>query len=237
MQNITNLFKDIYQPAHALLFFKSQRQENVYVELYDMGHDGCPLNGRPLTNEEGADLAALLRYSQESNTGFLQPDGVLPENVLYTSAGTNPYAIWYTPAQERELHFIDDLHIRDGKMQVPPMIWKANKKDLNIYALYQNQRPVSDTTLFHAPFFNLYEDGKVCMGTVDIALAPSCSLQKFMRLWEEYFFNSFFSHAISDRHCIKGNLSNLLKELIATGKPFPIKQLIKTSKKLKDILQ
>jgi PRTRC genetic system protein B len=236
MQNITNLFKEVYQPSNALLFFKSQRQEKVYVELYDIGHDGYPLNGRPLTIEEGADLAALLRYSEESNTGFLKPDGVLPENVLYTTDGAKAYAIWYTPAQERELHFIDDLEIRDGKMQVPSMIWKANKKELYVYALNQNQRPVSGTMLYHAPFFNLHNDGKVCMGTVDITFSPSCSLQKFMKLWENYFFDSFFSHAISDRRCIKGNLSNLLKELIATGNPFPVEQLIKTSKKLKDIL-
>ncbi|RWY53870.1 hypothetical protein [Mucilaginibacter gilvus] len=45
--------------------------------------------------------------------------------------------------------------------------------------------------------FNPYhQDGKVCFGTVTIQIPRECRLEEFMRQWEIYFFNSFFSHTL-----------------------------------------
>ncbi|STD07498.1 hypothetical protein [Chryseobacterium carnipullorum] len=45
---------------------------------------------------------------------------------------------------------------------------------------------------FHAPFFNVYESGSVCMGTVDVNIKNSVSLEEFTEKWEDLFFQFLF---------------------------------------------
>ena len=85
------------------------------------------------------------------------------------------------------------------------MLWLANKRSLKIFALPNNRRPTEKTELFYAPFFNVYEDGNVCMGTVDVNIQNSTSLEEFTKKWEDYFFNSYFSHLMNEHNPIKGN--------------------------------
>lgn len=90
--------------------------------------------------------------------------------------------------------------------------------------------------LYHAPFFNVYDSGSVCMGTVDINIKNSASIEEFTEAWEKYFFNSYFSHLMNGHNPIKGNCVNLWKELIDIGNPFPKLLLKKTNKTLKNLL-
>jgi len=90
--------------------------------------------------------------------------------------------------------------------------------------------------LYFAPFFNIYEDGRVCMGSVNINIKNSASVEEFTRAWEDYFFNSYFSHLLGQNSPITGNCVHLWKDLIQTGKPFPKEVLKKKNKTLKNLL-
>ena len=57
------------------------------------------------------------------------------------------------------------------------------------------------------------------------------------RKWEDYFFNSYFSHLMYGHNPIRGNCVNLWKELIETGNKFPNKELKKSNKTLKNLLK
>ena len=71
------------------------------------------------------------------------------------------------------MYFVSGLDIPNGKAYVPPMLWYASKYSLAVFALATDRRPKENTPLYYAPFLNIYEDGKVCMGTVSIDIKNS----------------------------------------------------------------
>ncbi len=237
MNNITNVFTQIYQPVKALVVYQTgEKEKSVYVESYDMDHQGGLINAHPLSIEEAADLADTLQVSTEMKKSFLIPCGLLPENVLYINPDQLGLAVWYTPPQSVPLFFTKGLDIPCGQAAVPALLWKANQESLYIYALPNAVKPTIHFPLYYAPFFNIHEDGQVCMGTVDTDIADNCSLEAFIDQWQAYFFNSYFSHLLGKQSPVKGNIVQLWQQQVKTGKAFPKTILKKTSKTIKDIL-
>jgi PRTRC genetic system protein B len=239
MKNITSVFDQTYQPVKALLIYQSQQaqSENVYVEAYDMDGQGCPVNAHPLDVQESAALAMCLDSSDELQCNFLKPKGLLSDKVLYINPAYDGCVVWYTPAQEVSLFFVEELGIPNGKAKVPTLLWKADKEHLHIYALHSNKRPDNNTPLYHAPFFNLYENGNVCMGTVNVEIEGSTCLEDFICQWQSYFFNSYFSHHIGGHYPIEGNTIQLWQQQVNSNKAFPIDQLKKSAVIIKELIK
>lgn len=235
MKNITRSFQDIYLPQKALLLYENKLEHRHYIEAYDMDSSGSPINARPLSTEEAADVATLLQASSENNS-FLRVNGLLPANVIYMDASVSRCVLWHTPPRKVPLFFKKELSIPCGKAWVPGLLWKADRKDLYIYALPDKKRPTLKTPIHYAPFLNVYEDGRVCMGTVDTDIADNLSLDAFMKTWEQYFFNSYFSHAVGGVAPVQGNVIQLWQQQINTGSRFPQDRLKKHSLTLKKIL-
>ncbi|GAB3511761.1 PRTRC system protein B [Emticicia fontis] len=236
-KDITKNFETTYHPVSALVFFQSEEvNEPMYVEHYDIGPDGKPINAHPLTVIEAQKLVNALDTDKKEVTAFLRPKGIMPLNVLHYNLGKNGCLLWYTKAQKRQLFFSENLGIRNGQAFVPSMLWSATKDSLSVYAIDTNKRPTGNTQLYQAPFFNVFQDARVCMGTVNVQIQSSASVEEFMTAWENYFFNSYFSH-FNNNSPTKGNSIALWKELILTGKAFPIDQLVKNNKKVKNLLQ
>lgn len=238
INDITQDFGTLYHPKSALVFYETKGSNtDVYVEHFDMDKNGNPINAHPLTVKEANVLAKALNTEQEKNKAFLKSNGILPTNVLHINPNADKGAvIWYTKTQKRQMYFVDSLQIPNGIAQVPPMLWKASKNGLSVFALSSDRRPTENTKLYHTPYFNIYEDGKVCMGTVSVEIKKSASVEEFVQAWEHYFFNSYFSHLISNHNPINGNCVNLWKDLVNTDKTFP-KEVLKTNNKiLKNLL-
>ena len=235
--DITNTFGTLYHPVKAfVLYQQEQGDKNIYVESYDMDSKGYPINAHPLSVRESTALSKALDSSAESKHSFLKPAGLLPSNVLYINPYQSGYAVWYTPPQKIDLLFADSLTIPNGKAHIPALLWKASKDSLYVYALKSSEYDLG-TPLYHAPFFNVYEDGRVCMGTVSINIKKDCLLEAFMRTWETYFFKSYFSHLFQGHQPVKGNIIQLWQSLIGTRRKFPMKSLIKTNRTVKHIIQ
>ena len=83
----------------------------------------------------------------------------------------------------------------------------------------------------------MYEDGNVCMGTVDVNIQNSNYIEEFIEKWEDYFFNSYFSHLMNEHNPINGNCVNLWKSLINTEKQFPKEALKQANRTLKNLLK
>ncbi|MFH6943380.1 PRTRC system protein B [Flavobacterium sp.] len=237
MKDITSAFGTLYNPVKAFVVYqKNSAEKSIYVEAYDMDKNGCPINAHPLSLKESTQLASALDTSEELTRKFLKPSGLLPKNVLHLNPEHDGYAIWYTPAQKVSLFFVEGLAIPNAEAFVPPLLWKASKNTLYIYAMVADKIINEQTALYHAPFFNLYNDGRVCMGTVKVDIKADCHLQDFMQSWEQYFFKSYFSHLIGNTSPVKGNIIQLWQKLVGSGKPFPIKSLIKNGLTLKKLL-
>src|SRR6202000_2738842 len=104
MQNVSQQFNEQYMPVKALLIYRSAERETdnydrqspgIYVESYDIGKNGNPINAHPLSVNEMVGLSELLQTTQELKTTYLQSKGVLPQKLVYVHAQNNGYAIWY----------------------------------------------------------------------------------------------------------------------------------------------
>jgi len=227
----------LYEPKAALVVFAAGGMSSPYIEYYDMDESGCPVNPHPLTVREAQSLAKTLDTREQAGKAFLRPDGILPPNVLHLEPSGNGSVVWYTKPQRQKLYFADSLGLNNGIVALPALVWKASKKELQIFALTGKSKPKAETPLFHAPFFNLYQKGYVCMGNVNVAIKAASSLEEFITAWQGYFFNSYFSHHINEHNPVGVNLFNLYKELMADRKmPFPTDTLRPTPLTLKNLL-
>ncbi len=238
MNIVTSEFGQFYLPKKAMLVYENNADQNdVRVESYDIDAKGRPVNAHPLTVNECKALAKALNTSRELRTGFLHYKGVWPANLLYTDTEQG-FAVWYTPARQVELLFKKELTIPSGTAHVPPLVWKAYNHTLEVFALKSDERPTEKTPLLYAPFFNIYDDGRVCMGTVDIEIDEDASILDFMAQWETYFWKSYFCHSIQGNTPITGNLVSLWQELVADPqKPFPVDVLKPTNRNLNDLIK
>lgn len=227
----------LYTPAAALVVFTAKASDTPYIEYYEMDESGCPVNPHPLSVREAQNLAKALDTREQATKAFLRPEGVLPVNVLHLDPSDNGSVVWYTKPKRQYLYFADSLGLENGKVALPALVWKATKKELQLFALNGKSKPKADTPLFHAPFFNLYQKGNVCMGNVNVAIKSAATLEEFITAWQGYFFGSYFSHHINQHNPVGVNLFNLYKELMADPKkPFPNDALITTPLTLKNLL-
>ncbi|RYZ51586.1 MAG: PRTRC system protein B [Sphingobacteriales bacterium] len=236
MTDITHSFGTPYVPLKALVLYRSVATDSdVYVESYDFDANGCPINAHPLSISESNAFAKALNTAEQAKHSFLKAAGIVPKNILFLNTDGNSYAVWYTPARTADLLFVKGLSIQNGKAHVPALVWKATKTHLSIFAVAGDEIITVETPLCHAPFFNLYKNGQVCMGNVAINIPRDCHLEHFMASWEHYFFNSYFSHLIQGLEPVKGNVVQLWQSLVGTGEHFPNNVLKSNGHTLKDL--
>ncbi|GEM63865.1 hypothetical protein SF1_18470 [Sphingobacterium faecium NBRC 15299] len=239
INDITQNFGELYYPVSALVFYQTKNDnfKDTYVEHFEMDNNGNPINAHPLTVLEAEELAAALQTEEEQNKAYLKPKDILSPNILHLNPSKNGSVLWYTNAQKRELFFVSRLGIPNGFAFVPPMVWYATKNSLSVFALSSDERPTAKTPLYYAPYFNIYHDGKVCLGTVNVEIKNFASLEEFTTAWEYYFFNSYFSHFVDGLNSVNGNCIQIWKKLIGTDKPFPLDALKKNNMTLKNLIK
>lgn len=240
LKDLTENFGELYYPTSAIVFYQTTQKYNTkcYTEFVHLDTGGTPLSAQPLHKEQAENLAKILASTENKSDDFRQSNGLLPANVLYINAAQNGYVIWYTKAQRRKLLFASSLQMENISVGIPPLVWKAYKNKLFVYALAKNRKPTLKTPLHYAPFFNVYENGNVCMGSVQIQMKSNIHLEAFIQLWESYFFDSYFSHQLGSYSIIKGktDLKSLWQELSKTQKPFPSELLQPNHQQLENIL-
>lgn len=237
MNDITENFGTLYHPKSALVFYHAEgTNPDTYVEFFEINEQGNPTNAHPLTVREANQLAMALKTAKQEKEPCLKPEGIIGNHILHLDA-VKGKVVWFTKPGQRQLYFTESLGIPRGRANVPGMLWAANRNSLAVFALGSNRRPTEKTKLYNAPFFNVYEDGNVCMGTVDVQIKKAASLEEFTTAWESYFFNSYFSHLMPDYNPIKGNCVSLWESLVNTDVAFPTEVLKKSTITLKDLIR
>ncbi|SOD17777.1 PRTRC system protein B [Pedobacter xixiisoli] len=236
MKDLTDDLTAFYQPKMALLFYKGKgRHAEMFVESYDIDAKGSPINAHPLSVREAQKLVKALQVGSQADR-MLKTSGILGTHILYTDPSKNK-VIWFTRSTRRKMYFSDLLGIPNGMASVPPMLWCADRESLSVYALGNDRRPNERTKLYHAPFFNIYQSGNVCMGTVDVEIGTSLTIEQFTLAWEEYFFNSYFNHLLEGHNPVEGNCVMLWEDLVDGQGTFPMDQLKRTGTTIKDLIQ
>jgi PRTRC genetic system protein B len=191
-------------------------------------------------NEETPSLgeAQLLRadFLRELVKGLSSncPTEILPEHVLVRN---ELVTAWWRPAQQRTMFFHPDTPLApvDGKkFPIPPLVFRVVSGCLAVRALVESARPQADTPLSIAPFWNVFEDGRVCHGSMR---APDDTSLNALDLWENAFFGSNFTHTIRDSICLHpGGSEALWKDLAGNSGLFPVIDLKRANQTLQEFI-
>jgi len=203
------------------------------VTLHEVIHDGDAARlaeGQLMTPQMLLDLMAGL--------GRSAPAEILPARVLVRTA---EMIVWWVPACERTMFFSDHgndpiLKNMNGKLfPHPPLLFKARGPDLWVRAIAKNDRPKAETNLCVAPYWNCYDNGVCCTGSMKIPQEKSVAT---IDLWEESFFQSEFTHASGVRKHVRFRGGFLaMWQSLGGQKAFPAKYLVKLPQTLAEFVR
>jgi len=219
-----------FELREALLIYREGRRSFITRHEVLAQKQGPPLLGaaQPLTTAFVENLAESLGGSAAAE--------VLSENIL---AKSDRMIAWWTPRRQRQMYFENP----EGKMQKlngkqfpqPPLVWKIIHGSLSIRALAENNRPNAGTKLAVAPFWNLSDDGSVCLGSMR---CPESTSVGSIEGWEQGFYESAFTHANVGRLTRHdGGHDALWAELAGKRRTFPAESLIQLPQTLTQFIQ
>ncbi len=202
----------------------------AYVTVHDVEprEDGPPRlgPGRP------ADLAFLRKLTEGLQANV--PPEVLPDYVLCRTPDT---IAWWSPRVRRPMFFNEGTPLEDvsGKtFPQPALVWKIVGQSIYVQALAINERPIAETPLFKAPYWNTNEDGRVCLGSMR---RPGTVGVDSLRRWEEGYFGSLFTGQNGGGELAKGGVVKLWTDLAGTKRQFPVRRLVPADQTLGEFVR
>lgn len=211
-----------YKPELQLTVYKSSQNGSLYVEKNDIV-DNQIGPAEPLSEQTLTDLVNYFIDYKESYSvsGFNNP------NIIYLDSNPTDFKIvWFCKEKETELLFKDSLEGLSGTAWTPNLIFVINKDELYCYAV--KSMNINRSKLYRAPFPNIYDDGKICMGNA--VIKKSKDLNEILRNCEAAFFGSYFTHYMNDVIILKTNATNYWKKAVKTKCKFDYNQLIQINK-------
>lgn len=182
----------------------TQVSPKVVITVYaDKAHNNQFLEERKVRMIKGkAELMAPMPVTEESikrisdlyrkQEGEHMTLGLIEEHLLFASNKGTCSVMWWRPAGLKALNFKDKLiKITKGAQRtwpIPATLWLVHSGELFIWALADDSRPDGKTKLYNAPFFNIYEDARVCLGTAPIGRERSLTFSGEAARYERGFF-------------------------------------------------
>jgi PRTRC genetic system protein B len=218
----------------ALLIYKSESHysgdEQYLVTLNKFNPATRELKaGRPLNRQR---LAELLTMLSNRENGKLT---LMPDNLLALSAGA---MIWWKPEHRDQIFFKTTdkkaAALNGKEVTYPALVFKVDSQGMFVFALASSTRPVADTLLLRAPFWNTWDNGRICL--------PGGKQYKFLPAGigfnERLFFDSSFSHSSGDMQITFPGGHNALWKLMTASistATFPTQYLTASKLTLKDL--
>lgn len=213
-------------PRRAIIVYgeKAAYGSEFYLESREIRHEKGKfifLAPQPLSKNTMKQIAGsfVQRNSLEMEFGGL----VAPHLLLGMNRPGTTAVIWYRPAMKRMLNFSSHLKITGtADVQVPATLYMVLNNTLYAFALLSDDRPTLSTKLHHAPFFNIYKDGNVCLGTAPIGKARARTFEGEANRFERGFYMA--EQTGGNNVPCKTDLKKLWAQQIKKGGPFPSKE-------------
>jgi len=174
------------RPTGAVVFHAQQQDSGGAITYHPLDDDTGGtriLPGRPLTV---ADARALLETLLGERTSDLR---WTPPNLL---ASGDAALVWSVPGRVRPMCFRGK---EDGPLRLdvpwPTLVFAATDGAIRLAAIKSRGRPTARTPLFHAPLWNVYADGRVCLGSASV---PHLDGIDAVPGYERAIFDTLFSH-------------------------------------------
>ncbi|MCE4369731.1 PRTRC system protein B [Xanthomonas hortorum] len=222
--------------AQAVLIYKG-RSGSVLATLHDVEQvDGEPVigSGKAVTSRAALEMARALGR-QIGHSGFL------PDTALYADGDL---LVWWAPPARRHTMFrADPSHAealggreRGETVPHPGLVFAASSRVWRVWAVKGSARPTLATPLYRAPFFNVYGDGAICRGNVQM---PKGTTTEKIEAWNDAFFRSYFSHPNVTEKLVRyrGGAYRLWRDLLdGRHARFPERALVATGTTLGELL-
>jgi PRTRC genetic system protein B len=180
----------VSEPGQAILFHRapghSRASPSAITYHAIAARNGVPTiqPGRPLSMRDAETLLRTLVGEHEA------PMRWMPSDVL---AQGDDALVWYVPGTVRPMYFAQGTRTLTREVPWPTLIFKACGTNIALAAVKARGRPTRRTPLYHAPLWNVYRDGRVCLGSVQVS--PLSGLDSIAEC-EAAIFDSRFSHGI-----------------------------------------
>lgn len=183
---------DSYKLSAAVLVYTNQHRHHAIATKHMVEVDNDSPRIRPGSPFSVADYKVLTRALAPHEQRMVWQD----PRLLASGQGR---MLWWTPPQKRPLFFQKSKYNADtfdgkGVGPCPGLVWMAEtgqQAALYVYAVSGKEKPSKATSLFQAPFFNVWSRGKVCVGN---AALPQEDARSDPDAWERMFFGSRFTH-------------------------------------------
>ncbi|CAB4126436.1 PRTRC_B, PRTRC system protein B [uncultured Caudovirales phage] len=235
MSKLTQKLLDTFKPVMAVTVYSSDHC-GYYLESHHIDDSGRICEGKPLKQETIQEIVDLFA---DKDQRAVEITGMIPDNLLHASVvDRSIHLMWYRPEEKRSIYFAEGLNLTDGMAWVPATLYVAEGKNtLKVYALYSNERPTAETLLYKAPYYNVFDDHRVCLGNAKVELPKKKTYENMIEYWERMFWMSVNSH-LNGENPTKTNLNMIWQRLLAddTVKWSQLDELVPLNKKLKTLI-
>lgn len=119
---------------------------------------------------------------------------ILDVNVILAEQTDTSYnLIWWDMSRIRTLKFSKRSKMPDIRVQVPPMLYVASGKHLQIFHLQENLRPTEKCKIYDCILPNTMHGNDICFGSVERQIPMEATFKQLITLWENYYWNSYFT--------------------------------------------
>ena len=139
--------------------------------------------GRVMSQKSMRAMARQILNKKNSSLQFI------PSTIL---ARSESEMVWWIPTTTRTVYFktsVPGLEDRCGQVQIPSCIFAVTSSGSYVLCFEGSERPTAKTPLFFSPFFNVWDDHGICLGSTKRAKAGD------IQGWTNAFFSSAFSHS------------------------------------------
>lgn len=165
--------------------FTSNRTISHMTEHRVQIHNGQPIimEGSAFTLKSMREMARHILKKKDEVLQFVE------ENVLAIS---DTEIVWWIPSSKRNVHFktsTPGLENRCGQVQIPSCIFAVTSNGSYVLCFEGTERPTKSTTLHYSPFFNVWDNHQICLGSTRKVKHGD------VQAWTNAFFSSAFSHS------------------------------------------
>lgn len=172
----------------AILLYGRSVAEFSYATAHRIEPDAK--TGRPVIGA-GTPLnrQALIQAVRQVAEASLPKGEFLTPNVLSIS----PTAVtWWCPPGHRRVFFkCSEFGECSAVVPHPGLVFQAAHTGFRVFALSGEDRPVPASLLHEPPYFNTWDNGKICIGSAHV---PKQIDVASIAGWESGFFDSAFTH-------------------------------------------
>ncbi len=235
-------------PKKAIIIYDDKNRENSYStpQYYLESRDIISNNGTfmfgapvPMANDVMKDIAKAYMKSNSFEMNF---GPLIAEHILYGSnTAGKTVVMWYRPATRKILNFASALQIpsTNRPLHIPATLYVVINAKLFVFALQSSVRPDRSTKIFNAPFFNIYKDGNVCLGSANVGKVRAKTFDLEADRFERAFYMAEQNNDLASGRC-KVPLTKLWKSQLKGSRGFPAKTTLlphPNFKTVEDIIQ